>query len=166
MRKIVIAGQPVLHKKAESVKKVDESIRKLIDEMTESMHVANGVGIAAPQVGESLQLAVVEVPSDSGEMKRIVLINPRIVSAYGSATAEEGCLSVPNVHLSIKRFKEIIVETQTIDGKTVTHKCDGLTARAVQHEIDHLNGILIIDKVSPIKRIFAKRKIDRKVQSI
>lgn len=165
MKNIVIYTNPVLHKKAEPVKDVNGSLRGLISEMAEAMKKANGIGIAAPQVGEPIQLAIVDVPRDMGGAGRIVLINPRIVSAYGSEVSEEGCLSVPGVQVKVKRYKEVTVETLGIDGKTVTYKASGLLAKAFQHEIDHLNGILIIDKVGPVKRAILRRRCDKFINS-
>lgn len=159
MRNIVFYANPVLHKKALPIKGLNGSIRQLITEMADVMKRANGIGIAAPQVGESIQLAIVDIPKDMGGTGRIILINPRIVSAYGSEVSEEGCLSVPGVQIRVKRYKEVAVESLNLEGKLVTYKGTGLFARALQHEIDHLNGILIIDKISPVRRVLIKRKI-------
>lgn len=162
MKSIVLYGDPILKKKAGPVEKIDEPLRRLVGEMYEVMKKAAGVGIAAPQVGVSLQLAIVDVPQNIGGTGRIVLINPKIISAYGSDVAEEGCLSVPGVQVKVKRYRELIVETTGLDGRKVTYKTNGFIARAIQHEIDHLNGILIADKLVPIRRMMIKRKIERR----
>lgn len=159
MRTIVLYNNPILHKKTEPVKDVNGAVRRLIDEMAEVMKNAGGIGIAAPQVGESIQLAIVDIPSDMGGTGRIILINPRIISAYGSESGEEGCLSIPGVQIKVKRYKEVTVETMGMDDKLVAYKGTGLLARAIQHEIDHLNGVLIIDKVGPVRKLFLRRKI-------
>lgn len=161
MRKIIPYNNPILHNKAEPVKNINGNIRQLIDEMTLIMKKAEGVGIAAPQVGESLQLAIVDMPRDMGGAGRIILINPKITSAYGNDVAVEGCLSVPGVQVKVKRYKEVTLETMNLDSKPMTYNCTGFVARAVQHEIDHLNGVLIIDKMSPVRRLFLKRKISK-----
>lgn len=163
MRTIIFYNNPILHKKAVPVKDIDGSIRQLVNDMAEVMKMASGVGIAAPQVGESIQLAIVD-PAGIGGMGgtgRIVLINPRVVGAYGSEVGEEGCLSIPGVQIKVKRYKEVTVEALNLDGKLVTYKGTGLLARAIQHEIDHLNGILIIDKVSPVRRLLIRRRCDK-----
>jgi peptide deformylase len=159
MRKIVLLGDLVLKAKAKEVIKIDASIRQLVSIMADAMMSAGGIGIAAPQVGESLQLAIVDVPREIGGIGRVVIINPRIISAYGSETAEEGCLSVPGVQVKVKRYKEISVEAMDLNGDKVTYKANGLFARAIQHEIDHLNGILITDNLTPIRRYFVNRKV-------
>lgn len=165
MRNIVLYNNPILHKKAVPVENVNGAIRQLVAEMAELMKKAEGIGIAAPQVGESIQLAVVEVPPDCGGAGRIVLINPKILIAYSTEVGTEGCLSVPGLQVKVKRYKEITVTTLNLDGKIVTYKCTGLVARAIQHEIDHLNGVLIIDKISPVKRLFIKRKIAKMAEA-
>lgn len=161
-RKIVLYGDPVLSKIAEPVRKIDTSLSQLIGEMAEAMEKAQGVGIAAPQVGVSIQLAIVDVPPDMGGIGRLVLINPKIISAYGTEISEEGCLSAPGIQVKVKRYKELVLETLNISGKTVTYKAGGFLARAIQHEIDHLNGILIVDKLAPVRRVLIKRKMARK----
>lgn len=141
------------------MRNINGAIRQLVSEMAELMKKAEGVGIAAPQVGESIQLAIVEIPQDMGGAGRIILINPKVISAYGSEIAVEGCLSVLGVQVRVKRYKEITIETMNLEGQIAIYKLTGLAARAIQHEIDHLNGVLIIDKLSPVKRLLAKRKI-------
>lgn len=158
MRDIVFYNNPILHKKAEPVRNVNGAVCQLVDEMADVMKKAAGIGIAAPQVGESLQLAIVDIPKEMGGIGKVVLINPRIISAYGSEIGEEGCLSIPGIQVKVKRYKEVNVETMNLENKVVTYKGTGLLARAIQHEIDHLNGILIIDKAGPIKRLLVKRK--------
>lgn len=159
MRNIIYYNNPILHKKAGPVRNVNGAVRQLINEMDETMKKAAGIGIAAPQVGELLQLAIVDIPKEMGGTGRLILINPRIISAYGSEVWEEGCLSIPGVQVKIKRYKEVSVETMDLEGKSVTYEGTGLLARAIQHEIDHLNGILITDKIGTIKRLLIKRKM-------
>jgi peptide deformylase len=165
MKKIVLYGETVLKKKAQPISKVDNSLRELVSEMAKAMEEAGGVGIAAPQVGESLQLAIVDVPPDMGGKGRIVIINPKITSAYGSEDAVEGCLSVPGIQVKVKRYKELVIEALDIEGKNITYKASGFLARAIQHEIDHLNGILIVDKLTPIRRLLIKRKLPKKMEA-
>lgn len=163
MRSIVLYNNPILHRMANQVISVDDSLRQLVNEMFLIMKNAGGIGLAGPQIGESLQVAVVDVPPDMGGRGKVVLINPRIVSAYGNEIAEEGCLSLPGVQIKVRRYKEVTIETLDLNGKNLTYKATGLESRAIQHEIDHLNGILIIDKLGPLKRLLVKRDIRRRV---
>jgi peptide deformylase len=139
---IRIAGDPVLRKKAKRVKKIDGSIQRLIDDMIVTMHNAHGVGLAAPQVGVSLRVVVIETP-DEGLLE---LINPEIVKHAGSRRLWEGCLSVPGYQAEIERSKQVVVKALDREGKEIRLKAvDTLLAQALEHEIDHTNGVLYID---------------------
>jgi peptide deformylase len=143
---------PILKKKAKEVKEIGEKERELIKNMLQTMYSNKGIGLAAPQVGVLEKIIVVDV----GEGPR-VFINPKILKKKGKEISEEGCLSVPGVFLKIKRWKEIEVEALNEKGEKVRVKAQGLLARALQQEIDHLNGILILDRISflgKIKRLF------------
>lgn len=135
---------PVLHRKAKRVNNIDGPVQKLIDDMIETMHDASGVGLAAPQVGISLRLAVIEIPPPDS-IGPIVLINPEIVSRTGEREVEEGCLSLPGFRGNIKRSVSVVVKAKDRYGKEFKVKSDGLLAEALEHELDHLNGILYID---------------------
>lgn len=134
------AGDKVLKEVAEPVKKIDRKLKQLLDDMAETMYAAEGVGLAAPQVGVSLRLVVIDV----GE-GLIELINPEIIAYDGSETASEGCLSVPGMYGEVERYATVSVEALNRAGKKVRINGSGLLARALQHEIDHLNGILFIE---------------------
>jgi peptide deformylase len=140
-------GSEVLRKKARAVAAVDNSIRRLVDDMFETMYHADGVGLAAPQVGRSLRIVVVDVGDGP-----IALINPKVTSASGSVTDIEGCLSIPGVSGKVPRAERITVEALDADGRQVLFQADGLLARAVQHEVDHLDGILFVDRATEIVR--------------
>lgn len=140
-------GSEVLRKKARAVTAVDNSIRRLIDDMFETMYHADGVGLAAPQIGRSLRIVVVDV----GDGPR-ALVNPKVTSASGSVTDLEGCLSIPGVSGRVPRAERITVEGLDADGRQVLFQADGLLARAVQHEVDHLDGILFVDRATEIVR--------------
>ncbi|OUM96275.1 MAG: peptide deformylase [Firmicutes bacterium ZCTH02-B6] len=144
---IVQVPDPVLRKKALPVERVTKRVQKLIRDMADTMYAANGAGLAAPQVGVSERVIVV----DAGD-GLVALINPRIIAAEGSEVDVEGCLSIPNVSVYVERAAKVEVEGWDERGRTVRIKADGLLARALQHEIDHLDGILITDKGSPIQR--------------
>jgi len=134
-------GDPVLKQKAQKVDKVDSKIKRLVEDMIETMKFANGVGLAAPQVGEPLRVIVVDY-----ENKPIAFINPEILEAEGETIDLEGCLSVPGIELKIKRYERIVFKAQDLNGKVKKYGAKGLLARVIQHEIDHLDGVLIVDR--------------------
>ncbi len=152
---IRIAGDPVLREKAKKVKKVDASIQKLIDDMIDTMHAAPGVGLAAPQVGVSLRVVVIETPDDG----LMALINPEVVKASGERQVMEGCLSVPGYQAEITRSRQVTVKALDRDGKEIRLKAaDTLLAQALEHEIDHINGILYIDYLKSADELIPVRR--------
>jgi len=152
MYKIRYIGDPVLRKKAEPVKEFDGKTKALIHDMFEIMKKHDGVGLAAPQIGLSKAFIVVDIsPVDKKSMPQ-AFVNPVITEAKGEVLGEEGCLSIPDVHEEIKRAEEISVEYLTEDGEQRTEIYSGWMARVLQHEIDHLNGILMTDHLTPFKR--------------
>ncbi|MFQ5693318.1 MAG: peptide deformylase [Nitrospinota bacterium] len=162
VREIRIFPDPVLRRKAAPVDKVDGEVRTLIEDMIETMRAAPGVGLAAPQVGVSRRVIVVD-PSGGEDPEAVLgLINPRVVSSEGSAVAEEGCLSLPEVQEDVERAERVAVEGRLADGREIRIEADGLLARILQHEIDHLDGVLIIDFLSPVKRDLIKRKLRKR----
>ncbi len=163
IREIVIYGDPVLRVKGKRVDQVTDEIRTLADDMLETMRAANGVGLAAQQVGVPLQLTVVDVaeaenrPSrlwingaevDPGEHMPMVLLNPRIDLSRETEIGSEGCLSFPEISADISRASHVSVRADGLDGQKIEFEAEGLLARAVQHELDHLNGILFIDRMN------------------
>jgi peptide deformylase len=162
---IRIYGDPVLRRTGKKVTEFDEELRKFIEEMTVTMREKDGVGLAATQVGKSIQLAVVDVTQ--GQQPVLVLINPEIVwSSEEIADEEEGCLSVPTIRLKVKR--PAIVSVKALDAKGreyLIEKAEGILARALQHEIDHLNGVLFIDRVSLLQRKLASGKLKKLANS-
>lgn len=143
IRKLCVVPDPVLRKKAKRVSSVDKSIQKLIDNMIDTMREASGVGLAAPQVGVSLRIAVIEIPDE----EVITLINPEIVKRYGERTLDEACLSIPGYHGTITRSVQVKVKALDRNGKAIRIKGEELLAQALEHEIDHLNGVLYIDHI-------------------
>jgi len=137
---------PVLRQKAKRVNKIDRSISKLIDDMVETMYATGGVGLAAPQVGVSLRVAVIEIPGE----ETIVLVNPEIVKRSGEMEVTEGCLSVPGYRGDIKRSARVTAKALDRNGKEFRIKGEGLLAEALEHEIDHLNGTLYIDHLDSV----------------
>lgn len=142
-----LLGSPVLRQHSLEVKTVDDEVRRLVDDMFETMDAAKGIGLAANQVGVARRVAVVDVDGD-----RFAMIDPRIVEAEGRATAEEGCLSIPEVYADVTRPDRVVIEAIDADGNPYRKEALGLKARAIQHEIDHLDGILFLDHLSLIKR--------------
>lgn len=158
---------PVLTQKAAPVEQIDATIRKLLDDMAETMYAAPGVGLAAPQVGVSLRVIVVDASPRVEGSQLIKLVNPVITFAEGSSVCEEGCLSVPGVSENVTRAAKVVVEGYDEQGKPVKIETDTFLATVLQHEIDHLDGILFIDHLGRLKRDLIKRKMrkhDRKKQ--
>ncbi|MDG5816863.1 peptide deformylase [Chitinispirillales bacterium ANBcel5] len=154
-------GDPVLRKQAKTVEKFDSKLQAFIDELIETMRSEDGVGLAAPQVGESIRVVVID--ASGGEMEPYVLVNPQIVQfSEEKEDYDEGCLSIPGVTLSVNRPSKITVKACNGSGEEYTiEDAEGLLARALQHEIDHLNGILFIDHVSPLQRSLISGKLKK-----
>jgi peptide deformylase len=161
IREIRKYPDPVLRNKTSRVERVDSALDRLIEDMVETMHAAPGVGLAANQVGVPLQLAVIDLSSREDEGQRhplIVIINPEILSMEGSVIEEEGCLSIPDYAEKVKRAARVRVRAQDRSGKPFEIEAEGLLAKAFQHEIDHLNGLLFVDRLSPLKKSIFKRR--------
>ena len=147
-----------LKKKCLPVEKIDANLRRLVQDMAETMYAAPGVGLAAPQVGCLLRLAVIDVSPADQPKSLLVLINPEIVETEGECSWEDGCLSVPDYSEEIRRKEKVVVRCQNLKGETVEIRGEGLLAIALQHEIDHLNGILFLDYLRSLKRALYKRR--------
>jgi peptide deformylase len=145
VRAIRVLPDPVLRQKSKKVSKVDKSIQQLIDDMIETMRAASGVGLAANQIGVPLKIAVIEIPGE----EVIILVNPEIIKKEGERTIGEACLSVPGYHGEIKRAVRVKVKARDKQGRNIRVKGEEFLAQALEHEIDHLNGILYIDRVEP-----------------
>jgi peptide deformylase len=152
-------GNPVLESPTKPVEKFDEELAKLCEDMFESMYVAQGVGLAATQIGLSKRLAVVDVSVGKNPEARLVLANPEIIHVEGDQREEEGCLSLPGFRGSVLRPAFVTVRAQNVKGEVYEMRGEGLLARAFCHEIDHLNGILFIKHLSMLKRDLIKRRI-------
>jgi peptide deformylase len=161
LREIRTYPDPVLRSKTARVERIDRSLDKLIEDMIETMHAAPGVGLAANQVGVPIQLAVIDLSSRENEEQRhplLVIINPEVLSMEGAVVEEEGCLSIPDYVENVKRAARVKVRAQDRAGATIEIEAEGLLAKALQHEIDHLNGLLFVDKLSPLKKSLFKRR--------
>jgi len=153
-------GEPVLREKALLLKEITPEILNLIKDMAETMYADSGVGLAAPQVGVSKRIILVDGEEDG----LIVLINPMIIKSEGEVVEEEGCLSLPGIYSQVKRSSKVKVKALNENGDTIEITKEGLTARALQHEIDHLNGILFIDKIGRLKRTMLLKKLKKEKQ--
>jgi peptide deformylase len=156
---IVKFGNPVLEKACEKVTVFDEQLQKLVDDMFESMYAAHGVGLAAPQIGISRRIAVIDVTFKEDPNARLVLINPEIIQTEGKHTQSEGCLSIPEFRENVTRPNKVTLRAQDVHGETFEKTGEELLARAFLHETDHLNGKLYISHLSALKRDLIKRKI-------
>lgn len=143
---------PVLRHRAGEVREIDETIRRLARDMMETMHRAPGIGLAAPQVGVPSRLIVVDLSAGEDPDQRLVLVNPQIICKEGRIRMEEGCLSVPDLRETVTRCERVVVRGQDLEGRTVEVEGEELLAVALQHEIDHLDGLLFIDHLSQLKR--------------
>jgi peptide deformylase len=162
---IVKFGDPVLERPAEPVTVFDDDLRKLIDDMFESMYEARGVGLAAPQIGISKRLAVIDITFKEDPDAKLVLANPEILHAEGKHTQPEGCLSIPEFREPVKRAQKVTIRAQDAHGKWYEKTGEDLLARAFLHETDHLNGKLYISHISALKRDLMKRKIRKLIKA-
>lgn len=162
---IVLYGNPVLEATAEPVTEFNEDLKKLVDDMFESMYAAHGVGLAAPQIGIGKRLAVIDVTFKEKPEEKLVLVNPEIIKREGRQNGQEGCLSLPEFRENVARANIVTVRAQDVEGRWFEKTGDDLLARAFLHEIDHLNGRLFISHVSGLKRDLIKRKIKKLVRA-
>jgi peptide deformylase len=161
---IVKYGDAVLEKPASEIRKFDDDLKKLADDMFDSMYAAQGVGLAAPQIGFSLRIAVIDVTSGKNPEAKLVLCNPEIIHTEGEQREEEGCLSLPSFRGSVLRPKFVTVRAQDVAGQWYEMRGEGLLARAFCHEIDHLHGTLFIQHLSLLKRDMIKRRIRKLIK--
>lgn len=162
---IVKYGDPVLNQPADTVTLFDDELKKLIDDMFESMYAAHGVGLAAPQIGIPKRIAVIDCSFKEDPSAKMVVINPEIIRKEGRQTHSEGCLSLPDFRENVTRAMKCAVRAQDLEGKWFEAEGEELLARAMQHETDHLNGKLFISHVSALKRDLIRRKI-KKLQKL
>jgi len=151
-------GEPVLREKALPIKEITPEILNFTKDMAETMYADSGVGLAAPQVGVSKRIITIDGEEDG----LIVLINPVIVKSEGEVVAEEGCLSIPGIYSQVKRSSKVTVKALSENGDLIKINKEGITARALQHEIDHLDGILFIDRIGRMKRQILLNKLKKK----
>jgi peptide deformylase len=165
IRPIVKYPDPGLEEECSKVEVFDEDLRRLATDMLETMYAAPGIGLAAPQVGENIRLLVIDITSGREDGHKLILVNPEVVEAEGRQREEEGCLSLPGVTAVVERPSKILVKGQDLDGNPVEIEGEELTARVLCHEIDHLDGVLYLDRISPLKRDLLKRKIRKLIRA-
>ncbi|MGE5296064.1 MAG: peptide deformylase, partial [Solirubrobacterales bacterium] len=154
---------PVLRKRAATVEQIDDSIRQLVEKMTDLMIKFKGVGFAAPQAGVGLRLFIVSLSGTRDHVR--VYINPTVTLEGDLEEAEEGCLSVPGIWVKIRRYKKVVVTATGLDGKQFTEEVEGMHARCVQHEYDHIEGTMIVNRMSPTARIANRRQLKKLVEA-
>jgi peptide deformylase len=147
IRDIHVLGSPVLRRRAEEIAVVDDEVRALVEDLFDTMAAASGVGLAANQIGVTRRVAVI-----NADEQTFAMINPRIVSSEGRETAEEGCLSIPDAFAEVSRPGNVVLEALNVQGEVFRLEATALVARAIQHELDHLDGVMFIDHLSPLKR--------------
>jgi peptide deformylase len=159
--KIVKYGDPVLEKPGAIIKKFDAALEQLAEDMFATMYAAQGVGLAAPQIGKSIRLTVVDVTTGKNPEAKIIMVNPEIIHAEGEVREEEGCLSIPGFRGYVIRPQFVTVRAQNAKGETFEIRGENLLARAFCHELDHLNGVLFLQHLSMLKRDLIRRKIKK-----
>lgn len=164
-RALVKYPDPGLQEPCEPISEFGEELRQLADDMVEIMRAEAGIGLAAPQVGDRVQLTIVDVSGGADPDQLICLVNPRVESEEGEEREEEGCLSFPEIILPVRRPARIVVAAQDLEGNDVSIEADGLLARCLHHEIDHLKGVLFLDRVSPLKRDMTCRRIAKRIRA-
>jgi len=156
---LTIYGDPVLRRRSEDVEEFGPELDRLIERMYDVMYEEEGVGLAAPQVGVGRRIMVLDVPMDEGDNHVGVLINPEILETRGTQTGPEGCLSIPGLREDVTRHEWLRVRGVDAKGEAVEFECDGLLSRAVQHEVDHLDGILFVDRLSSVRRKLLTKRL-------
>jgi len=161
IREILVWPDPLLKKVSLSVERVDDSVRRLLDDMSETMYAAEGLGLAAPQIGELRRCVVIDTSPRQEGQRLIHFVNPQIVRAEGATRSAEGCLSVPGEKEEVDRAAKVWVQALDYHGKPFELECEGLLAIAAQHEVDHLEGILFVDHLSSLKREVIRRHMKK-----
>jgi peptide deformylase len=165
IRPIVKFGDPVLHKPSEPVKNIDGAVVQLVNDMIETMYAAPGIGLAAPQIAVPLRVIVIDLSVGEDKSQVIRLVNPEFALKEGEQTHEEGCLSVPGYGGSPVRPARVVVKGLDLEGKERTYEGRDLLARAFCHEIDHIDGLLFVDRLTPLKRDLLKRKLKKRAKA-
>ncbi len=160
---VIKFGNKLLREKAVEVKEVNDEIRQLAKDMLESMRAKDGIGLAAEQIGRNERICVIDVPKkySCGMSMPLVLINPKIEDGEGELYEQEGCLSFPEIYVKVKRLKKVTASYTDLDGECRTITAEGLLSRAIQHELDHLNAVLLVDHMTPVQKVANAGKLKR-----
>jgi peptide deformylase len=161
IKEILTYPNSVLRQKAARVTNFDDSLKELATDLAETMYAAPGSGLAANQIGACISVVVIDISADEEEKKHLVLVNPEIIDKEGTQIDDEGCLSVTDLSAKVKRYQKLQVRAQDIEGETWEFAADDFMARVIQHEVDHINGILFIDHLSSLKRALYKKKLKK-----
>jgi len=161
IKEILTYPNPVLRQKVEPVTRFNDSLRQLAADLAETMYAAPGAGLAANQIGVCLRVVVIDISPSKEEKRPLVLVNPEIIEKEGCQVDEEGCLSVIDLTANVERYRKLLVRAQDLDGKSWEFPAEDFFARVIQHELDHLNGILFIDHLSPLKRSLYKKRLKK-----
>ena len=162
---IVTYGNPILTKKAEKIKKINKEIEELAQSMLQTMYAAPGLGLAAPQVNQGIQLITIDLSRGENSKNSVILANPELIRQEGTLLLEEGCLSIPDIQEKVLRPSRVVVKGMDLEGKERIIEAEGLLARAFCHEIDHVNGKLFIDRISPLKKSLIRKKLKKSLQT-
>ena len=160
VRPVRIYGDPVLRRRALEIDTFDGTLRGLVDDMRDTMRAYRGVGLAANQVGVLQRVLVAEVPLGEDRVAELALVNPELSEAEGAVVSEEGCLSIPGIYEDVRRADKVRVRGLDLEGHPVDFVAGGYVARVIQHEVDHLDGVLFVDRLSALKRQFLRRSLD------
>lgn len=166
LRDIILYPHEVLSTKADPIDEVDDDLRQLVDDMIETMYDAPGIGLAAPQIGILQRLTVIDISNEENPDKLYTFINPQIVHAEGRIVWEEGCLSIPGAYEKVERSNKIVVQALDRDGEEFELEAEGLLAVAIQHEIDHLDGVVFLDHLSALKRRMTLKKYRKHLEAM
>jgi peptide deformylase len=161
IKEILTYPNSFLRQKAARVTNFDDSLKELATNLAETMYAAPGSGLAANQIGACISVVVIDISADEEEKKHLVLVNPEIIDKEGTQIDDEGCLSVTDLSAKVKRYQKLQVRAQDIEGETWEFAADDFMARVIQHEVDHINGILFIDHLSSLKRALYKKKLKK-----
>ncbi len=153
--RILHYGEEELRENSQPIEEINDELRQLVDDMFETMYAANGVGLAAPQVGKNIRMVIIDIGDDP-----LVLINPSILKKSGKETCDEGCLSLPGLTEKVERATTVVAEYTDIEGDTYEIEAEGLLARAIQHELDHLDGVLFVDRISKARKLQIKHELE------
>jgi peptide deformylase len=153
--RILHYGEDELREVSAPVKEINDELRQLVEDMFETMYSANGVGLAAPQIGKNIRMVIIDIGEDP-----MVLINPEILKKSGKETCDEGCLSLPGLTEKVERATSVVAEFTDLDGERYEIEAEGLLARAIQHELDHLEGVLFVDRISKARKLQIKNELE------